>query len=227
MLRFLFAVSAALVAIGTVLPAQPVWPRGTARVAGMVLDSATGRPIIRTRICREVDLNPPYGRGVLCASPDSTGRYVLDSLPDGRQVVTADCSGERILGGRRLRLDTLEVGSGMEARLDVSTSAAGCDMRPFTTRRGLFRGQYVTGFEESSFRACGDSVSAWVRFVGSATDSRAEWPKPNDKYYPSFYVEWEGTLRGPWHYGHMGVARYEMEVERVRIVRRPSRSDCR
>lgn len=53
------------------LPAQPVWPRGTARVSGVVLDSSTRRPIVRTKICREVDLSPPHGKGTVCTSPDS------------------------------------------------------------------------------------------------------------------------------------------------------------
>lgn len=222
-LRILAAIT--LAASSAALPAQSVWPRGTAQVRGIVIDSATGKAIVRAKICREVELGASYGRGVVCASPDSVGRYVLDSLPEGQQVVTVTCSSLRLIG-RRLRLDTLQVGVGEVGRLDVTTDAQGCDMRPFITRRGLFRGRYVVGFEESEFRPCGDSISAWARLGPAAMDSAPKWPKPNHKYYSRFYVEWEGTLRGPWTYGHMGVASYEMAVERVRVVRNPKRSDC-
>jgi len=84
--------------------------------------------------------------------------------------------------GRTLAQDTLEVGDGRERRLDVRTDAAGCDMRPFIVRRGLFVGHYTFGFERSSFIVCGDSLSAWAEFSPAATRSGQRWPKPNDRY---------------------------------------------
>jgi hypothetical protein len=220
--------AAAAALVPTALLAQPPFPHGRARVSGTVVDSATGRAIVRARVCRELELGPPFGRGIRCASPDSLGRFTLDSLPEGRQVVTVTCTGRRVLDVRLLRADTLEIGPGEVARVDVRTGAAGCDMRPFVERRGEFAGRYTFGFEESRFTPCGDTLSAWVTFAPSANDTAIRWPAPNDKYYPSYFVRWVGTLRGPWHYGHLGVSPYEFVVERVLEVRRAGRRDgCR
>jgi len=219
------AASSALAISG--LSAQPVYPRGTARVTGTVTDARTGRPILRAWICRKVELNAPYGHGMLCASPDSTGRYLLDSLPDGPQVVTVQCSGRMLLSGRLLRQDTLDLSPGEEARIDVLNDGLGCDMRPLTVRRGVFRGRYQSGFESSSFRPCGDSVTAWTEFSPAARDSGPKWPNLKGEGYPTYYVRWQGTRTGPWHYGHLGGASYEMRVDRVLEVRRPRRWDCR
>ena len=105
------------------LPAQPVWPRGTARVSGVVLDSSTRRPIVRTKICREVDLSPPHGKGTVFTSPDSVGRYVLADLPEGQQAVSFVCTGDRKLGCY-LRFDTLIVGAGEEGRAGQQPTVA-------------------------------------------------------------------------------------------------------
>ena len=153
---------AALLASASESGAQAVVPPGRARVVGIVLDSATGRPVVRAHICGEVLPNSPTGSATRCASPDSSGRYVLDSLPVGSQGLTVTCSGRRLLEGTALARDTLAVGDGQEVRFDVRTDAAGCDMRPFIVRR----------------------------------------PKTNDRYYPTYFVRWQGTLRGPWRYGH-------------------------
>jgi hypothetical protein len=218
-----FAALAGLLALPAVLAGQPVFPRGSAQIVGTVVDSSTGRAIIRTRICREVDLRAPYGRGIRCATPDSLGRFSLDSLPEDRQVVTVTCSGERILDVRLLRQDTITLGPGAVTRIDVRTDAAECDMRPFIERRGEFTGYYRFGFEESAFTPCGESVSAWVTFGPQAAERHVVWPKQNDPYYPSYFVRWTGTLRGPWHYGHLGVSQYEVVVDRILEVRHPGR----
>ncbi len=203
--------------------AQPVSSLGRARVVGIVVDSTTGRSIIRSRICGEVELEPPYGRAVRCASPDTTGRYVLDSLPPGIQVLTATCSG---LGERTLAHDTLVVAEGEEGRFDIRTSGSRCNMRPFIVRRGVFEGHFASGYEESAFRPCNDSISAWAELPRVVIESGPDWPKPTE-YNPRYFVRWRGTLRGPWHYGHMGVSSYEVRVDSILAVRRPHRSDCR
>jgi hypothetical protein len=226
--NFLLAVCAAILA--AVLPgdvvAQAWLPRGQARVAGVVLDAASRHPIVRTRICRVIDTGPPVGEVILCAMPDSLGRYVLDSLPEGLQTVTATCSGESQSESRLLDQKRLEVGAGEEGRFDVIADAEGCDMSPFWARRGTFRGHFVSGFEASSFRACGDSVTAWATLRLLAPRPAPVWPKPTDPEFPAYYVKWEGTFRGPWHYGHLGMARYEIEVERILEVRHPGPTDC-
>lgn len=225
-MRFITLTLAAVATISTPLDAQPKWPKGTARVVGTIVDSVSGKPILRTRVCRLVELGVPYGQGQVCASPDTTGRYVLDSLPDGAQALSISCDGITPFTGRRLRVDTLLVGAGEEARLDVHTPALTCDMRPFVIKRAVYRGHYRAGFEESRFETCDGSIGAWVTFTQAANSGGPKWPKPNDKYYPTFYVEWEGVLRGPWQYGHMGVSTYELTVERVIKVSRPKKADC-
>jgi hypothetical protein len=220
-LRRLLIAAAALVMTASALPAQTIGPPQSARVVGTVLDSSSGRPIVRSWICLDLAANPGLG-ALICTSPDTTGRYVLDGLPEGRQVVRIVCSGWSLFGGPALRIDTLEVGAGLEGRLDVSTDAASCDMRPYHIVRGLFRGHYSGGYE-SRFRACGDSVVASVRFARDALDNAPQWPKPN---YRPLYVEWEGTLRGPWDNSQGQDPPYEFRVERVRLVRHSRDSDC-
>jgi hypothetical protein len=204
--------------------AQSIAARGRARVVGTVVDSATGRPIIRTSICAVVDLGPPDGRVNLCARPDTAGRYVLDSLPAGRLTLSASCSGLR---SSPLAQGTLEVVEGEQTRFDVRTSAAGCDMRPFIVRRGLFEGRFTSGFEESTFRPCNDTIRAWAELSWKVVESGPKWPiiKGNDDR--PYFVRWRGTLRGPWRYGHMGGWSYEISVDSILGIRRPRRSDCR
>jgi hypothetical protein len=227
--RYAHRVAAILLALlfigGNACDAQPVFPRGKARIIGTVADSA-GNPIIRAYVCREVILNQPYGTGTLCASPDTSGHYILDNLPAGVQVVRATCSGRKIFSGKLLAEDTLVVADGEERRFDVRGSSAGCDTRPFSVRRGTFEGHYSYGFEESRFQPCKDSISAWADFAPDVSKSPPRWPKLNDPYYPTFFVRWRGTVRGPWHFGHLGASDYQILVDSILTVRLPSRTDC-
>ena len=43
-------------------------------------------------------------------------------------------------------------------------------------------------------------------------DTTLQW----DKLY---YLEFEGTLKGPGNFGHLGVSDYELEIETVELVR--------
>lgn len=227
-MRSLFLFVLALAIGAPTLSAQPKWPKGTARVVGTIIDTDTGKPIMRTSVCRLVNLGVPYGEGQICASPDTTGRYVMDSLPEGVQALSISCDGITPFKGRWLRFDTLNVGPGEEARLDVHGPALTCDMTPFVIKRAVFRGHYRAGFEESRFGACADSITAWVNVTPAARKTGPKWPKPNGKYSATWFVEWEGVLRGPWRwrYGHMGVSNYELTVERVLKVRHPKAGDC-
>src|SRR5262249_39325195 len=92
-MRARLLVALAVVASPSPLTAQSVSLQGHGRVTGVVVDSASGRAIVRTRVCREVEVKPQV-KGMRCASPDSTGRYVLDSLPEGKQEITVTCSAE-------------------------------------------------------------------------------------------------------------------------------------
>ncbi|HYC52070.1 MAG TPA: carboxypeptidase-like regulatory domain-containing protein [Gemmatimonadaceae bacterium] len=206
--------------------AQAQWPKGRARIVGTVVDTATMRPIMRTQICRLVDLEGGQ-RGRLCASPDTAGRYVFDSLPPGIQVVTYVCSGVRILDGHLLLTDTLRVENDETALRELWTSASSCDMRPFEIRRGTFAGIWTFGFEESHFGVCGGSVpGGWLSLRKEAYDSTMKWPKQNDMVRPSYFLRFEGEIRGPWHYGHMGVSSRQVTVNRLLEVRSVEDAPC-
>lgn len=221
--RVVLSTAAAVLVAPFSLGAQIPFPRGGAQIRGTVQDSASGQAIVRTHVCTEVDLGAPYGRGQICASPDSRGQYVLDSLPAGRRVVTVTCSGGRPLRQRLLRQDTLVLGETGAVSLDVRSDTTGCDMRPFVEQHGEFSGHYTFGFEESRFSPCGGASPAWVRFSARASEQRIRWPKTKDRYNPSYFVRWVGTLRGPWYYGHMGVSSYEFVVDSVIAVQRVDR----
>jgi hypothetical protein len=201
-------------------------PRGRARVFGTVLDAA-GRPIIRTYICRDPRFNSPKWDVAPCATPDTAGRYVLDGLPAGVQILSASCSGERMMSGALVAQDTVDVADGQEQRLDMRGSSAGCDMRPYVMQRAIYEGVYTSGFEESGFYSCHDSIRAWASFAPTAFASGIKWPKPTDESYPSYFVRWRGTLQGPWHFGHMGGSSYDISVDSVLMIRQAGRSDCR
>lgn len=201
------------------------WPKGRARIVGTVIDTVSRRPIVRARICRLVPLAANY-QGQMCAEPDTAGRYVLDSLPAGQQVVTVHCSGVRVLDTRLLRVDTLRVDDDQMARIDVRTTAEQCDMRPYVVRRGTFAGHWVSGFEESRFQPCDGSPGGWLTLRASAVPPALTWPRSNDPYHPSVFVRFEGTVRGPWHYGHMGMSAYEFIADRLIEARPPGRENC-
>lgn len=217
-----------LLLVAALLPpaagSQSPAPSGRARVVGSVVDSATLRPIVRTQICAEIP-DGAYGRR-RCATPDTSGRYVLDSLPVGRRVVTFNCTVRSSYYGRLLRADTLNLQNDAIARIDVRVAAEDCDMQPFIQRHGVFAGHWTSGFEESRFIACGDTVSGWLDFRPGAVEKEMKWPEQNDRSYPTYFVRFEGVFRGPWHYGHMGVSRYEYDGERLLEVRAANPANC-
>ena len=212
--------AASLLLIADTANAQ--WPKGRGRIVGTVLDSATGRPIIRTRICYHPGNN--YG---ICAHPDSTGRYVLDSIAPGAHVVSFQCSAERGLMGRLLRFDTVATRDDEDTRLDVRAASTGCDMRPYREERATFAGHWRFGFEESRFTPCSDSFSGWFDFAPGARSDTIKWPKQNDRFYPTVFLRFEGVVRGPWSYGHGGGSKYQFVAERVIATRDESLTNCR
>jgi hypothetical protein len=86
---------------------------------------------------------------------------------------------------------------------------------------GTFRGIYFQGFETSGFRPCDGAETWWVNQVPSG--QFAQFGQGGDF---SVYVEWTGTRSGRGIYGHMGMYRHQIDVEKVILAREPLASDC-
>ena len=99
-----------------------------------------------------------------------------------------------------------------------------------------YRGEWESGFETSTFRACNGAVfsNVWLTLApGATTDVR--WPNENlgGRNTFTYYVRVRGILRGPADrrhagggYGHLGSADYELLVTRLLEVRLPGEPDC-
>lgn len=190
------------------------------KLVGDLVDTSSGLPLRRGLVCRI---------GGQCRGADSLGHFEYPWLSPGEQVFTVLCDTGRLFPRE---LDTLRVrlqpGQHLELRFGVN--ATGCDQRPFAVEVGEFRGHYTSGFEESSFVSCGDTAvfRTWVDLAGKAQQQeRPRWPGAvRGESYQRVYVRWRGTLVGPFHYGHFGVASYHLQVDSILEVRRSSRHDC-
>lgn len=99
-----------------------------------------------------------------------------------------------------------------------------------------YRGEWESGFETSTFRACNGAVFSNVSLTlapGATTD--VQWPNENPAGRNTFtyYIRVRGILRGPADrrqagggYGHLGSADYELLVTRLLEVRLPGEPDC-
>lgn len=206
-----------------------------AAIVGTVLDSATGEVPPRARIC----YGAAYGLR-RCSALNAAGEYVVDRLPLVEYRVSIFCPAFRRPFGAQLLPEAAEIQIDVagEQRRDWRVHSAACDHRPLRTITRDFRGHFRSGFEESSFVPCagdewvvpGDSVplrtGAWVEF---ADDVQLRWPrapKGDTTSDPAIYVRWHASVVGPAQYGHMGVATFEMTVDKVFETRWPSPSDC-
>jgi hypothetical protein len=155
----------------------------------------------------------------------------------GRLEMTDSLVGARALASTFEILDTHKL-----AELDEATVAAAapsdtirvwvdgakCDRRPLLAEYSIWIGHFTEGFEESRLVLCSDSTrGVWVRYSDDwSRKPQPKWPEPNDKYYPRYFVGFRGRMIGPYHYGHMGVADFELTVDSVLFVRPPRQSDC-
>lgn len=215
-------VTCVTLAFGLASTTEAQWPKGRSRIVGTIRDSATAQPVIRSQVCR----TPEGTNYVVCAWPDDTAGYVVDSLPAGRHVLTFSCVADRRFASHLLVVDTIELTDHEEVRLDVRRPTAGCDMRPYRVDRRVFAGFWTFGFEESRFRPCGDTISGWLDFTRDAIADTVKWPEPNDRNYPTVFVRFEGVLRGPGHFGHLGVSPYGFTGERLLEVRAADGASC-
>ncbi len=128
-------------------PPAPWGERGT--IIGVVVDSATQRPMSRSLIC----LHESNRRTMNCARTDIAGSFRLESIPPGTSDIDVTCASERGLGGlRKLRQPSQSRAAVDSLRLVVS--AEGCDTRPLRRISRLFSGFYSSGFEQSQFTPC-------------------------------------------------------------------------
>ena len=91
---------------------------------------------------------------------------------------------------------------------------------------GVFEGHYEKAFELSRFAPCDGSVhladgrrlkvpSAWVYFRGDALERIGVLAPSKGSEVPVSHARFHGTLRGPGCYGHMGLASFELVVDRI------------
>jgi hypothetical protein len=169
---------------------------------------------------------------------------VLADLPQGRWSIVVGCVTLGIFG-QVMASDSISVSETAPVKRDWRVATTGCDARPLRRKYGMFRGYYTPGFESSEFVPCAadawflpsdvlktepyDERRAWAELQEGSLPKGFTWPRMrrNPRRNPRFYVRWRGTVVGPDHYGHMGVAPFEIQVDSVAILRAPRDNDCR
>lgn len=97
-----------------------------------------------------------------------------------------------------------------------------------------YDGYYAFGWESWTFQPCGSSELWWV---DHATPQIANFIEANRSVFEStdplepglsgkVYVQVQGQRSRPGVYGHLGLNRYELRMERSPVVRIPSEADC-
>lgn len=111
-------------------------------------------------------------------------------------------------------------------------------------RNKTFVGHYESGFENSSFRACGESDFWWVEGkldkIAEFIDDPANFPSntsspaspttptgTDDYSYKRVFTKLRGDLSEEGRYGHLGAASRLLNVKEVYWVRMQSDSDCK
>jgi hypothetical protein len=240
--RTLLAAFAMIIAAASAASGQTGVTRPVGRIAGVVLDSATGQPARRSAVCTLLRVSR-LELSSRCGAVDSLGQYHVDSLPLGTHRFSASCATIKWMG-KLLTSDSVTLLDSSIVRRDWTVSTTGCDVRPIRRVTGVFRGYYTPGFEASEFVPCesdawfvpGDSLGAypyearraWAT-VAPATMQAIGWPKTTRDRYgnPRYYVRWRGTVVGPGNYGHMGVSPFDIEVDTIFALREPNQLDCR
>ena len=201
----------------------------TVTVRVKVIDSTIRTPIKRAGV------QAAGWRGL--AWTDSMGTFTLRGVPE-KSELHVRCPTERRLAGRVVRRQQLDLRTTSDTLLVVLLRSAECEEPPIRSVTGQFRGHYTYGFESSDFRPCEGLPAeaavfddrwgqAWVEFSKSADQQSVTWPAfPDSVAYPTVFVRWHGTLRGPAAYGHLGVATYEFVVDSILELRRPRNDDC-
>jgi hypothetical protein len=207
-------------------------------VRGTIRDRSTGAPVVGASVMARCP--GCYGR----RSTDSLGRYELTRLPSGTHPLELYCPSRTTLGRELAKLE-VAVARGSVTVVNYEVAPGACYEPPYSERKGVFRGHWVSGFESSDFTPCPDSSlgignellpgkrlfgsSAWARLSPGARSQSIDWPDgaPTDRSgNPRYFVAWSGTLKGPGTYGHMGVSEFEMLVDSIVLVKIPGDDDC-
>jgi hypothetical protein len=211
-------------------PASAQEPERRARVIQVqVLDSSTGRPLLRTIMWELRWSKAGHASIARPAQADTNGVLRLDSVLAPQVQIQCVSRAQRFQGHLIADLDSIQMkaASGGDT-LRLSIDGEPCDRRELVKEYGSWIGHYVPGFESSDFRICGDTGrKIWVQFAAGFWDRRQEkWPEGGDPFYPRYFVHFRGRLVGPYSYGHLGVSDYELTVDSVVFVRLASPRDC-
>jgi len=213
---------------------RPPWlkePYLKPAVYGRITDSVTGQPIPGVRMRVDSMIGIP--------GSDKEGWYLLFGQRPGFRHVSFYCPSHRRINWHKVAERVVDIRPGTDSVVNFQITLAGCSEPPEHTWTCEFRGHYTYGFESSDFTPCeeklerldgtaygGEAQWVWVESFAPGAEKGVKWPKPNDRYYPKYYVRWRATVTGPGSYGHMGVGMYQMRVERVLEVREPRANDC-
>ncbi len=195
---------------------------------GVVLDTVAGEPLRGAVIFLE-----PWG----VARTDSSGHFRFRRpAPGGEIRIVLRCPITRRMAGRVLSIQYLHLDAVSDTVLTVLVDASGCAEPPETTVKATWRGHYIWGFEEGTFRSCGQLADlsytayggvhyeAWVHVSADRLiDGWPEVPPPVDSRY---YVQWSGELKGPGSYGHLGGSTFLLTVTEIIEIRNPGPNDC-
>jgi hypothetical protein len=195
----------------------------TAAIEGTVRDWASGRPILRARVCAFWGGLPAHA--IQCAVADTAGEYFIGQLYSGVQLLQFECETGRMTFDVR-QLDTVRVTVAahdtlaFEARVPMS----GCDQRPYEIVAGDFRGHWAFGFELDDFVPCNDTTKhAWVERQGLRSGEL--WHLPEAELYEGgnrWFVRWRGVWIGP----RSLLPSYHMVVDSVLDMGVPQSDDC-
>ena len=212
----------------------PPWlkePHLKPAVYGRITDSASGLPIGRMRLGLDGRGGGPWS--------DTTGWYLLWAVPAGAHQVHFYCPTRRAWSGREIAQRALNVQPHTDSVINFRIPATGCKEPPVRTWTAIVRGHYVAEFETSLFTPCeplerlkdtayeGLDQIAWVDdFAPHAYKGFKNISPDTSTDQHTQFVRWRASITGPGSYGHMGVGRYQMRVERVFEMRGSRPKDC-
>jgi hypothetical protein len=182
-----------------------------------------------------------------CTVTSVAGTFRLAALPLGTVGLSVACETTRILA-RQLQPTYTALAAVKPGTIVMLVNTTGCDDRPLRTISRTFRGVWSSGFEMNDFSPCpadswallsdtlglggrAGTTRAWVTSLPAQKGKRWPLAKPGSaRVIPggyTSYVEWHGTVTGPGHYGHLGAASFEIQVDSVIKMHAPSAKDCK
>jgi len=248
-------VAVALSVIATALPAQSSRPYFGSGVIRLTLNDTSANPL-RKPFDVWVAVPPQQGGSTASgfeAQHRDDNSYYIDGLPDGRVTVRVVCPSLR--GGAYDRSFDFVVHRAAPLDTTIDVDHAGCDTRVIRNETRVFSGFYTPGKDESRFVPCaGDSwilpsdslrspadslaipkwmwePAAWVTWdpARPGLRERLTWPKIDERDQwgnATYFVRWQGAMTGPGRYGHVGASEFELKVESVVAIEKPTPSSC-